>query len=135
MRVGSDLKKIPAWQDGLGRAIMSLSALAALWAFADGLRAAAGASPDRFWLETWRTLGFFVFAGLFVILAWRPRLSAGIWELAFVDKAALAAIGFASGTPEAASAAPVDAILALLLAAAYLATRGWRSWRRPITAQ
>jgi hypothetical protein len=131
MSGAKDFPDIPAWQDRAGRALMAASSLAALWAFAGGLTAIEGSTPDKMWLETWRTAGFFVFAGLFAVLAWRPRLSAGIWELAFADKAALAALGFAYGSTEGAQAAAVDAVLALLLAAAYLGTRGWRSWRKP----
>ncbi len=40
----------------------------------------------------------------------------------------LAALGFAYGTPESLAAAPFDGGLTVLLAAAYLCTRGWRSW-------
>jgi len=121
--------RIPPWQEGSGRALMAACSVAALGAFAGGIGATLGASLDRFWLEVWRTAGFFVFSGLFALLAWRPRLSAGVWELAFADKLALVVVALASGSPEAKGAAWVDAALALALAASYLATRGWRSWR------
>lgn len=123
-------KGIPAWQDRAGRIIAAACSLAALWAFINGVSAVSGSPPDRVWLETWRTLGFFLFTGLFAVLAWRPRRSAGIWELTFANKAALAALGFAYGSTEGMQAAPIDAALALLLVAAYLLTRGWRAWRR-----
>jgi hypothetical protein len=31
------------------------------------------ANADRIWVETWRTFAYVVFAGLFAILAWKPR--------------------------------------------------------------
>lgn len=121
---------IPILQDRVGRILLVLSALSAVGAFVAGLTAVRGALPEVVWVETWRTLGFLVFAGLFAILAWRPRLSAGVWELVILDKAALSVLGFVYGTPESLAAAPIDGALAALLVVAYLCTRGWRSWRR-----
>ena len=37
-------------------------------------------------VETWRLLGFGTFAGLFALLAYRPRYYAGVWELAIANK-------------------------------------------------
>jgi hypothetical protein len=125
---------IPGWQDGLGRGLLILSALSAVGAFAVGLSATMGAASDRLWVETWRTLGFLVFAGLFAVLAWRPRLSAGVWELVILNKAALAGIGFVYGTAETLAAAPIDGALAAVLVVSYLLTRGWRSWRKQTAA-
>lgn len=122
--------KIPHVLDRVGRFLLVLSAISAFGAFVFGLGALRAAEPQLAWLETWRTLGFFVFAGLFALLAWRPRLQAGVWELVILNKAALSVLGFAYGTPESLAAAPIDGGLAVVLVAAYLCTRGWRSWRR-----
>jgi hypothetical protein len=124
---------IPVWQDRLGRGLLILSALSAIGAFGVGLSTTMGAAPDRLWVETWRTLGFLVFAGLFAVLAWRPRLSAGVWELVILNKGALAALGFVYGSAETLAAAPIDGALSGVLIAAYLCTRGWRSWRKQIS--
>jgi hypothetical protein len=35
---------------------------------------------DRIWIETWRTLSYLMFAGLFALLALRPGNSPAIWE-------------------------------------------------------
>jgi hypothetical protein len=86
---------------------------------------------DRVWIELWRTAGFLMFGGFFLLLTLRPRASAGIWELTFLHKAIMA-IGalLLGGAPEAASAGTVDAILCVLLALAYWLTKAWHGWRR-----
>jgi len=124
------MKGIPVWQDRLGRILLVLSAISAAGAFVGGLAAAASATPDRLWLETWRTLGFLVFTGLFALLAWRPRTTAGVWELVIVNKGALSILGLVYRSAESLSAVPFDLALTAVLAAAYLLTRGWRSWMR-----
>lgn len=123
--------EIPArWQDRLGRGLMWLAALGALSAFASGIAAVKNAAPQAIWVETWRLFGFLVFSGMFVLLALRPRNSAGLWELAFFHKAAMAVSAlFLSGAPRAAMAGTIDAVLALLIAMAYILTRGWRGWK------
>ena len=123
-------RTIPAWRDGLGRALMGLAAVGAVFAAGGGLGALAHASPQTSWLEAWRALGFVMFAGMFALLALRPRRSPGLWELAFFHKAALAVTALFVRSAEARAAGPTDGVLALLLLAAYLLTAGWRGWRR-----
>lgn len=114
--------------DGAGRLLMALCALAALYAaFAGPLPA----DPDLVWTALWQRLGFATFAGLFALLAIRPRLSAGIWELCFLNKAGLfVASLIVADAPGAAEAGLFDAILAALIALAYGLTRGWQAWTR-----
>ena len=83
---------------------MGLAFVGALFAFISALQAIQAASPETVWVETWRLFGFLAFAGMFALLALRPRISPGLWELAFFHEAAM-----------------------ILLA--YVLTRGWRSWR------
>jgi hypothetical protein len=74
-------------------------------------------------------LGFLVFAGMFALLAIRPRSTPGVWELAFGHKAAMAvAAVILAGAHEATSAGPIDAFLALAILTSYLCMRGWESW-------
>ena len=121
---------IPRWQDVLGRSLMALSSLGALVAFYGAIASVRAAAADTVWVETWRMFGFLVFAGLFALLAARPRLSAGVWELVFFDKAAMGvSMLLLPGAKDAVSAGSVDAVLAVLIAIAYVCTRGWRSWR------
>ncbi|MEA4906163.1 MAG: hypothetical protein GYA17_05880 [Chloroflexi bacterium] len=130
MNTANTLAFVPSWQDRLGRGLMWLSALGALAAFGSGLASVRTATADTVWLETWRMFGFLVFTGMFVLLALRPRRSAGVWELAFLHKAAMAISALVLvGANEAAMAGAIDAVLAVLIALAYGLTRGWRAWR------
>jgi hypothetical protein len=121
---------IPLWQDVLGRALMALACLGALFAFYGSIATVRAAPTETVWVETWRMFGFLVFAGMFALLAIRPRLSPGIWELAFFHKAAMGiSVLVLSKARDAITAGTVDAALAVLIAVAYVCTRGWRSWR------
>ena len=118
------------WQDRLGRGLMWLAAVGALFAFASSIAAVGNATPETIWVETWRLFGFLVFAGMFVLLALRPRNLAGIWELAFFHKTAMAISALLlSGAEGAAMAGTIDAVLAVLIAIAYILTRGWMAWK------
>lgn len=123
---------VPLWQDRLGRALMFLAAIGAVSAFVSALDVVRAAPPATVWVETWRMYGYLVFAAMFLLLGVRPRRSAGVWEIAFMHKAALAATAPALwDAPEVAVAASVDGALALMLVIAYACTRGWRSWHSP----
>jgi ABC-type Fe3+-siderophore transport system permease subunit len=120
---------LSAWRDRIGRGLMLFAALAAIGAFLTGVKAVNAASPETLWVETWRMFGYLVFSGMFALVSFRPRLSAGVWELAFLHKLAMvfAALFFA-GAKDAASSGVVDAILVIIIATSYYCTRGWRSW-------
>jgi hypothetical protein len=117
-------------RDKLGRGLMWLLVVLTPIAFADGLRRMAGVGSDRVWIETWRTFAYVVFAGLFAILAWRPRQSPGIWELVFAHKSAVVLYGLTLGdVKEARLAIVVDTVLVVLMAVGWWLTRGWESWK------
>jgi hypothetical protein len=120
----------PQWLDRLGRGLMGLAALGALFAFVSSMAAVRNAGPETVWLETWRMFGFLVFAGMFALLAWKPRSAVGVWELAFGHKAAMAiAALFLIPARDASSAGLVDGVLAVMILIAYSCTRGWLAWR------
>jgi hypothetical protein len=124
------LETSPRWQDRLGRGLMWIATLGAFSAFASGFAVVNSATPETIWVETWRLFGYLVFAGMFVLLALRPRNSAGMWELAFFHKTAMAVSAlFLSGAEGAALAGTIDALLAVLIALAYILTRGWKAWK------
>ena len=130
MNIRGSVARPPRGQDLLGRGLMALAALGALAAFYASINAVRLAPAETVWVETWRMFGFIVFAGLFGLLAVRPRLSAGVWELAFFHKLAMGVSAlFLTGAREAASAGLIDAVLALLIAIAYVLTRAWTAWR------
>ncbi len=124
------LQTSPRWQELLGRGLMWFAALGAFSAFASAILAVDSATSDTVWVETWRMFGFLVFTGMFVLLALRPRNSAGVWELAFFHKAAMAVSALVlSGAKEAAMAGTIDGVLAVLIMVAYILTRGWMAWK------
>lgn len=132
MNATTTLKIIPRWQEVAGRALMALAALGALAAFLSAIGAVRAASAATVWVETWRMFGFLVFTGMFALLALRPRASAGIWELVFFHKAAMAVSApLLPGVAGAASAGVIDGALAIMVLLAYLLTRGWTAWRNP----
>ncbi len=132
MNATTTLKITPRWQEVVGRALMALAALGALGAFLTGVGAVQAATAATVWVETWRMFGFLVFTGMFAMLALRPRASAGIWELAFFHKAAMAVSALLMpGAAGAASAGAIDGALALIILLAYLLTRGWAAWKPP----
>lgn len=121
---------LPIWRDRLGRGLMLFASVGALAAFATGVAAVRAALPETLWVETWRMFGFLVFAGMFALVGLRPRLSAGVWELAFFHKLAMTGAAlFLSGARDAVAAGSVDAVLVVLIAVAYFCTQGWQSWR------
>lgn len=117
-------------RDRIGRAIMAVVVILSLIAFADGWRRIWMAGPDRIWIEGWRTFAYLMFAGLFALLAMRPRSSPGIWELTFGHKTAVVLFGLWLGAtvPEVSLAVGVDFGLVILIALSWLLCRGWMSW-------
>jgi hypothetical protein len=117
-------------RDRVARVLLVLSALGAALAVVGAASAVVDAGLDTRMVETWRLLGFGVFAGLFVLLAYRPRMYAGVWELAILDKLALAVTAFAYGsaTDGAVTALVADGTITIMLLAAYLLSRGWTAW-------
>jgi hypothetical protein len=49
-------------------------------AFVDGISRTGIAARDRIWIETWRTFAYVMFAGLFALLALRPRNSPALFD-------------------------------------------------------
>lgn len=130
MNLTMTLENLPRGQDRLGRGLMWLAAVGAFAAFATAISAVGSATPETLWVETWRLFGFLVFTGMFVFLALRPRQSAGMWELAFFHKVAMGVSAlFLSGAEGAALAGTIDAVLAIIIAVAYILTRGWTAWK------
>jgi hypothetical protein len=130
MNLSQSVFRVPPWQDYLGESLMVLAALGAIFAFISSLESVRATSANTVWVETWRMFGFLVFAGLFAVLALRPRHSAGVWELVLFHKLAMIVTALSlSGAGEAGMSGIVDAVLVGFLIIAYLCARGWLSWR------
>lgn len=118
-------------RDRVAMILMIIAAIGAFFAFIGAVGAASAAGPETRIVETWRMLGFVVFSGLFLLLAFRPRLLPGVWELAIFHKAGMAIAGMlmiSQGAVDAASVAVADGTLAVVLVAAYLLARGYSAW-------
>lgn len=125
--------KAAPWRDRLAVALLAVAALGALASWAGAIGTVATAGPDTQLVEAWRMLGFLVFAGLFALLAVRPRLVPGIWEVVIIHKAGMALFAatlIGRGAAGAETIALVDGALALMTVAAYVLARGYSSWTR-----
>ena len=115
--------------DRIGRVVMAANAVAAVLAFASGLVVTAGVGDDRLLSETWRTLAYLVFAGIWTVLAVAPRRHPGLWELLLFHKAAITVFCLLNpDLPDAQLTALVDGVVTLTTLAAYVLCRGWRAW-------
>jgi hypothetical protein len=112
--------------------LMLLSAVGAVFSFVFSIGPALGASPETQVVEVWRSYGYLVFAGLFVLLAIWPRHYPGVWELAIFHKGALTitALTLISGALDTASIVLFDGLVAVFLIVSYVLTRAYTSWTR-----
>jgi hypothetical protein len=117
-------------RDRVAQVLLVLAAVGAVFAVIGAIDAVANATPATRMVETWRLLGFGVFAGMFLLLAYRPRRYAGIWELAILNKLGLtlAALTYGAQVDGARTALVADGTITLMLLAAYVLSRGWRAW-------
>jgi hypothetical protein len=117
----------------IGRLLLVLCAVAAAVAAAAAVPTVLDAGSATRFVETWRCFGFATFAVLFLVLAWQPRGSRGLWVAVLGNKLALTLTGLAwSGEADGASDAVVwDGTLTVVLVVALVLTRGWR---RPASA-
>lgn len=129
--------RVTSARDRIPTVLMALAAIAAFASFAGAIGTVADAGPETEIVETWRMLGFLVFAGIFALLAVRQRALPGLWELSILHKAGMAIIAAlaASGDADTAAAtALADGLLSVVLVMAYVLARGYAAWRRPPTA-
>jgi len=117
-------------RDRAAQILLVLAAVGAVFAVIGAIDAVADATPATRMVETWRMLGFAAFAGMFLLLAYRPRLYAGVWELAILNKLGLTltALTYGAQVDGARTALFADGAITLMLLAAYVLSRGWRAW-------
>ena len=120
-------------RDRMAMILMLVAALGALYALITSFGVATTSSPEIQQVEWWRVFGFLLFTGLFVLLAFWPRRYPGLWELLILDKALLTiaeVVLIGNHAKDAVTTAEADGILTVILLAAYLLSRGYRSWWR-----
>ncbi|MEU7145896.1 hypothetical protein ABZ942_41085 [Nocardia sp. NPDC046473] len=116
--------------DRFGRGLMALNSAAAFAVFINGCFLMADVSEDRLLVEGWRTFGYLVFSVMWAMLAYRPRRVPAIWEVVIFHKVAVAVLALTIlDTTEGMQSAITDSIVAALTIFAYVACRGWESWK------
>lgn len=117
--------------DRISRLLLGLAAAGALVAMIGAAEAVGDADTALTVTAVHDLLGFPVFAGLFALLAWRPRHYPGVWEIVIVQKAliSIALFGWYRDADGAMMTAWSDAILTVGLIAAYVLSQGWRGWQ------
>lgn len=126
-------RSVSPWRDRLATGIMLIAAVGALISFIGSINSIAIASPATQVVEVWRMYGFVVFTGLYILLAFWPRRYPGVWELAILDKAALAITGLmllGRGVADAQTILIFDGSLAVLTLIAYVLAKGYTGWAR-----
>ena len=121
------------WRDRVATGLMLLAAVGALLSFVGAINSVAIASPATQVVEMWRMYGFVVFTCLYVLLAFWPRRYPGVWELAILDKAALAITGLVllgQGVADAQTIFIADGIMTVITLVAYVLARGYSGWTR-----
>lgn len=123
-------ERLPPWRRRTATVILVLAALGAIFAFVMAITSINSAGRALVVDKSWRMFGLLVFAGLFVLLAYRPRQYPGVWELVIFHKAATAVfVGvFATNAVGATTTAVTDGVLAVGLIGAYLLVKGYESW-------
>lgn len=115
--------------DRIARVLLVVASVGALASALLSAGDVAGADGGTKMALTWQAYGFVVFAGLFALLAHRPRGYRGVWELVIFHKVALtvtAAAYAAHGGVQGTGAVLLgDGIVSALLIAAYVLARGW----------
>jgi len=119
-------------RDRVGSALLVLAAVGALVGGSLGIVDLGDAGSQVQWYATWHAFGLLTFAGIFLLLAVRPRSYPGIWELAIVNKAALGTAWFFERAADHAADGVVDIVLVVVLVVAYTLTRAWTGWHRRI---
>jgi hypothetical protein len=121
----------PRGADLGGRALLALCALSTTVAFADGVTRVTAAPAEWVLTEFWQTAAYLVFAGMWALLAARPRSQWGIWELIVLHKALVTVHALlVLELPGAARTAWVDGALVATTVTASVLCRGWLTWHR-----
>lgn len=115
----------------VGSVLLALSAVGALVAGIGAVGTVTDAGDATLIVEAWRMAGFFVFAGIFGLLAYRPRSLPGVFELAIGHKLVLTLVAATASTADGAGEAVLaDGVLSVLLLVAYVLCRSWTAWDR-----
>ena len=115
----------------IAKVLMWFAALGALGSAISAIPTTFHAGGADKIIQTWQLYGYLVFAALFMLLAYRPRQYRGVWEVVIGNKVALTvtAILYAvhGGIDGTGTIIVWDGGLSIVLIAAYMLSKGWRS--------
>lgn len=119
-----------------GRTLLIISALGAAGFAGWSLAQLQLASTETFLSDAWHAFGLIVFAGLFALVAWRPRAYPGLMELTIVHSIGMFVLAFTNQDAAGATATMIlHGLLALALLIAYVVLGCVKAWgRQPAAA-
>ncbi|PRZ17802.1 hypothetical protein [Nesterenkonia sandarakina] len=119
-----------------GRTLLIVSALGAAGFAGWSLAQLQLTTPETFLSEAWHAFGLIVFAGLFALVAWRPRAYPGLMELTIVHSIGMFVLAFTNQDAEGATATMIlHGLLALALLIAYVVLGCIKAWGHQPAAQ
>ncbi|GAA1142249.1 hypothetical protein [Nesterenkonia lutea] len=117
-----------------GRTLLIVSALGTAGFAGWSMAQLQLSTPETFLAEAWHAFGLVVFAGLFALVAWRPRAYPGLMELTILHSAGMFTLAFINQDAEGSTANMVlHGLLTLALLVAYVVLGCVKAWGRQST--
>ena len=111
----------------IAKTLLWVATASALAAGVSAISAIHTANDTEKMLQLWVCIGYFTFAILFAMLAWKPHGNSNLWAIAFINKLALtiSAVFFVSNKAVTGVKDIIiwDGMLVLLLAVAFILSR------------
>ncbi|WP_218220898.1 hypothetical protein [Nesterenkonia sp. Act20] len=114
-----------------GRTLLIVSALGTAGFAGWSMAQLQQSGPETFLAEAWHAFGLVVFAGLFALVAWRPRAYPGLMELTILHSAGMFVLAFSNQDAAGSTANMVlHGLLTLALLIAYVMLGCVKAWGR-----
>ncbi|MBE1514773.1 hypothetical protein [Nesterenkonia halotolerans] len=114
-----------------GRTLLIVSALGTAGFAGWSMAQLQQSGPETFLAEAWHAFGLVVFAGLFALVAWRPRAYPGLMELTILHSAGMFVLAFSNQDAAGSTANMVlHGLLTLALLIAYVMLGCIKAWGR-----
>lgn len=119
-----------------GRTLLIVSALGVAGFAGWSLAQLQLASSQAFLAEAWHALGLIVFAGLFALVAWRPRAYPGLMELTIAHSIGMFLLALTNQDAAGATATMIlHGLLAIALLIAYVVLGSIKAWGHQTPAE
>lgn len=114
----------------VGRTLLILSALGAAGFAGWSLAQLQQATPQELLSQSWHAFGLIVFAGLFALVAWRPRAYPGLMELTITHSVGIFTLALVNQNATGSTATMIlHGLLGLALVIAYVVLGCIKAWR------